>query len=203
MYIHVTLVTLGVYQMPQTNCMWKKHLPHKTSFNFNLNKCAKFVLWLKQIEPLQKDWKHHCILYFKPLEMNWQELEHILEGIREGNPAFSLQTPLVFPILADCRQTENRVKPQSCLHFKTTCRWFKKSFRPSHKHLLVDPHERTRVVGFAFVFNAVEAVSPLAVIPLVVVVVLHLPHRFKHSRLCELKQKQMYHCVHTLAHTMM
>lgn len=52
-----------------------------------------------------------------------------LEGIMEGNPAFSLQTPLVFPILADCRQTENRVKPQNCLHFKTTCRWFKTIFQ--------------------------------------------------------------------------
>jgi len=63
--------------------------------------------------------------------------------------------------------------------------------RPSDKHLLVDPHERARVVGFAFILDAVEAVSPLAVVPLVVVVVLHLPHRFEHPRLCELRQKHM------------
>lgn len=60
---------------------------------------------------------------------------------------------------------------------------------PSHKQLLVDPHERARVVGFALVLDAVEAVAPLAVVPLVVVVVLHLPHRLKHARLCELKGK--------------
>lgn len=68
---------------------------------------------------------------------------------------------------------------------------------PSDKHLLVDPHECARVVGFAFVLYAVEAVSPLAVVPLVVVVVLHLPHRFKHSRLCELKEKHMSGWVRT------
>lgn len=57
---------------------------------------------------------------------------------------------------------------------------------PSDKHLLVDPHECARVVGFAFVLDAVEAVSPLAVVPLVVVVELHLPHGFKHPHLSEL-----------------
>lgn len=60
---------------------------------------------------------------------------------------------------------------------------------PSHKHLLVDPHERARVVGFALILDAVEAIPPLAVIPLVVVVKLHLPHCFKQSRFCELKEK--------------
>lgn len=60
---------------------------------------------------------------------------------------------------------------------------------PSDKQLLIDPHERTCVVGFALVLNAVEAVPPLAVVPLVVVVVLHLPHRLKHPHLCELKRK--------------
>lgn len=64
---------------------------------------------------------------------------------------------------------------------------------PSDKHLLVDPHERARVVGFTFILDAVEAVPPLAVVPLVVVVVLHLPHRFKHPRLCELKRKTQIH----------
>lgn len=61
---------------------------------------------------------------------------------------------------------------------------------PSRKHLLVDPHERARVVGLALVLDAVEAVSPLAVVPLVVVVVLHLPHGFKRPQLCELKRKR-------------
>lgn len=56
------------------------------------------------------------------------------------------------------------------------------------KYLLVDPHECARVIWLALVLNAVEAVSPLAVIPLVVVVVFHLPHCFKRSQLCELKE---------------
>lgn len=60
------------------------------------------------------------------------------------------------------------------------------SVQTLHKHLLVDPHERARVVGLALVLDAVEAVSPLAVVPLVVVVVLHLPHGFKHPQLREL-----------------
>lgn len=62
---------------------------------------------------------------------------------------------------------------------------------PLHKHLLVDPHKRARVVGLAFVLDAVEAVSPLAVIPLVVVVELHLPHGFKHPQLRELRREHM------------
>lgn len=73
------------------------------------------------------------------------------------------------------------------------CRVHTEDFKaapPSDKHLLVDPHEGARVVGFALILNAVEAVSPLAVVPLVVVVVLHLPHGFKHSQLCELKHKR-------------
>lgn len=57
----------------------------------------------------------------------------------------------------------------------------------SHKQLLVDPHQRARVVGFALVLDAVEAVPPLAVVPLVVVVVLHLPHRLKQAHICELE----------------
>lgn len=62
---------------------------------------------------------------------------------------------------------------------------------PLHKRLLVDPHERARVVGLALVLDAVEAVPPLAVVPLVVVVVLHLPHGFKHAQLCELERKHV------------
>lgn len=57
---------------------------------------------------------------------------------------------------------------------------------PSDEGLLVDPHERARVVGSALVLDAVEAVAPLAVVPLVVVIVLHLPHRLKQPRLGEL-----------------
>lgn len=63
---------------------------------------------------------------------------------------------------------------------------------PSNKHLLVDPHECARVVGLALVLNAVEAVPPLAVVPLVVVVVLHLPHGFEHSQLGELVGKDVH-----------
>lgn len=62
-------------------------------------------------------------------------------------------------------------------------------FVSSDKHLLVDPHECARVVGFTFILNAVEAVAPLAVVPLVVVVELHLPHSFKRTHLCELQKK--------------
>lgn len=59
----------------------------------------------------------------------------------------------------------------------------------SNKRLLVDPHECARVVGFAFVLDAVEAVSPLAVVPLVVVVELYLPHGLKLPCCGELKHK--------------
>lgn len=67
----------------------------------------------------------------------------------------------------------------------------------SNKRLLVDPHECARVVGFAFVLDAVEAVSPLAVVPLIVVVELHLPHSFKRPCCCELKQKHRRRHTHT------
>lgn len=66
----------------------------------------------------------------------------------------------------------------------------------SDKHLLVDPHECSGVVGFALVLNAVEAVAPLTVVPLVVVVVLHLPHGLKHAHLCELEDRHaQVHCI--------
>lgn len=69
--------------------------------------------------------------------------------------------------------------------------WICQAAPPSHKHLLVDPHECARVIGFALILDAVEAISPLAVVPLVVVVKLHLPHCFKQSCFCELKEKYM------------
>lgn len=60
---------------------------------------------------------------------------------------------------------------------------------PSNKLLLVDPHEGARVVGLALILDGVEAVAPLAVVPLIVVVVLYLPHRLKEACLGELREK--------------
>ena len=56
----------------------------------------------------------------------------------------------------------------------------------SEEHLLVDPHEGARVAGFALVLDAAEAVAPLAVVPLAVVVELDLPHRLQAANLGEL-----------------
>lgn len=61
----------------------------------------------------------------------------------------------------------------------------------SVERLLVDPHEGPRLVGFALVIDAAELVAELAVLPLVVVVVLCLPHRLKRSRLVELERKEL------------
>lgn len=49
----------------------------------------------------------------------------------------------------------------------------------SQKHFFIDPHQAACLIGFALILDAVEAVSPLAVVPLVVVVEFHLPHGLK------------------------
>ena len=61
----------------------------------------------------------------------------------------------------------------------------------SDKQLLVDPHQAARLVGLALVLDAVETVASLAVVPLIVVVVLHLPHHFKRAHLWELGGEMM------------
>lgn len=49
----------------------------------------------------------------------------------------------------------------------------------SQKRFLTDPHQTVGLIRFALVFNAAEAVAPLAVISLVVVVKFYLPHSLK------------------------
>lgn len=56
--------------------------------------------------------------------------------------------------------------------------------------LLVDPQEGPRLVGFAFVLYGGEAVPPLAMVSLVVVVKLHLPDSFKGADVGELEKKK-------------
>lgn len=76
------------------------------------------------------------------------------------------------------------------LMFKVLCwgpgEWTAPGRPASVEGLLVDPHQGPGLVGFAFVVDAAELVSELAVLPLVVVVVLGLPHRLKRPRLVEL-----------------
>lgn len=45
----------------------------------------------------------------------------------------------------------------------------------SVKHLLVNPHQRACLIRFALILNVVEAVAPLAMVTLMIVVELHLP----------------------------
>ena len=59
----------------------------------------------------------------------------------------------------------------------------------SDEQLLVDPHQASRLIGFALVLNAAEAVPPLAVVPLVIVVEFHLPHRLKEASFGKLLRK--------------
>ena len=49
----------------------------------------------------------------------------------------------------------------------------------SEEGLLIHPHETAGLVGLALVLNDREGTSPLAVISLVVIVELDLPHRLK------------------------
>ena len=58
----------------------------------------------------------------------------------------------------------------------------------SQKHFFIDPHQAARLVGFALILYAVEAVSPLAVVSLVVVVEFHLPHSLKEASLVKLQR---------------
>lgn len=58
----------------------------------------------------------------------------------------------------------------------------------SVERLLVDPHQGPRLVGLALVLDAAELVAELAVLPLVVVVVLCLPHSLERSSLVKLRK---------------
>lgn len=59
----------------------------------------------------------------------------------------------------------------------------------SVERLLVDPHQRSRLVRFALVLDAVELVAELTVLPLVVVVIFGLPDGFKCPGLLELDKE--------------
>lgn len=58
----------------------------------------------------------------------------------------------------------------------------------SDEHLFIDPHEATSLIRFALIVNASETVAPLAMVPLVVVVVLHLPCGLKLTSIRKLKR---------------
>lgn len=62
----------------------------------------------------------------------------------------------------------------SNLHDKTVSNF-------SQKRFLTDPHQTVGLVWFALVLDAAEAVAPLAVVSLVVVVEFDLPHSLKDS----------------------
>lgn len=61
------------------------------------------------------------------------------------------------------------------------------------KQFFVDPHEGARVVGFTLVLDAAEAVAPLAVVSLVVVVELDLPDGLEKPCLSELSSTETTH----------
>lgn len=61
---------------------------------------------------------------------------------------------------------------------------------PSNEQLLVDQHQAPRLVWFALVFDAAEAIPPLAVVPLVIVVEFHLPHCLKQASFSKLLHKK-------------
>ena len=60
----------------------------------------------------------------------------------------------------------------------------------SEEGLLVHPHETAGLVGLAFVLDDREGASPLAVIPLVVIVELDLPHCLEGSNVSELWEEK-------------
>lgn len=53
--------------------------------------------------------------------------------------------------------------------------------------LFVDPHKTARFIWFAFILDTAKAVSPLAMIPFVVVVEFDLPDRFKNANVIKLQ----------------
>lgn len=60
----------------------------------------------------------------------------------------------------------------------------------SEEGLLVHPHETARLVGLALVLNDGEGASPLAVVSLVVIVELDLPHRLEGPNVSELREEK-------------
>lgn len=55
----------------------------------------------------------------------------------------------------------------------------------SEEGLLVYPHEAARLIRLALILDDRERASPLAVVSLVVIVELHLPHCLKGPNICE------------------
>lgn len=55
----------------------------------------------------------------------------------------------------------------------------------SEEGLLIHPHEAAGLIGLAFILNDGERASPLAVVALVVIVELDLPHCLEGPNVCE------------------
>ena len=60
----------------------------------------------------------------------------------------------------------------------------------SEEGLLIHPHETAGLVGLALILNDREGTSPLAVISLVVIVELDLPHRLEGPNVSELREEK-------------
>lgn len=63
----------------------------------------------------------------------------------------------------------------------------------SEEGLLVHPHETACLVGLALILNDREGASPLAVISLVVIIELDLPHRFEGPNVSYLRERNTPH----------
>lgn len=60
----------------------------------------------------------------------------------------------------------------------------------SEEGLLVHPHEAACLIRLALILNDREGAAPLAVISLVVIVELHLPHRLEGPNVSELREEK-------------
>lgn len=58
------------------------------------------------------------------------------------------------------------------------------------EHLFIDPHQASSLIGFALIFNAAEAVAPLAMISFMVVVEFYLPYRLKTPNVFKLEREK-------------
>jgi len=56
--------------------------------------------------------------------------------------------------------------------------------------LFIDPHKTACFIWFAFILNTAKAVSPLAVIPFVVIVEFDLPDCFKNTDVVKLQGRR-------------
>lgn len=65
--------------------------------------------------------------------------------------------------------------------------YFKPLLDSSAEGLFIDPHKTACFIWFAFVLNTAKTVTPLAMIPLVVVVEFDLPDCFKNANVVKLQ----------------